>query len=42
MLKTDYVTKFINLEGVKFKDINIQEDTIDVFVASKYDVRTHR
>jgi transposase len=38
MLKNDYVTKLINLEGVKFKDIHIQEDTIDVFVVSRHDV----
>jgi len=38
MLKNDYVTKLINLEGIKFKDIDIQEDTIRVFVTAKNDV----
>ncbi len=32
MLKNDYVTKLINLESVKFKDIDIQEDTVRVLV----------
>jgi transposase len=39
MLRNDYVTKLINLEGVKFKDVNIQEDTIDVFVVPIHDVQ---
>ncbi len=38
MLKNDYVTKLINLESVKFKDIDIQEDEIRFLVASEHDV----
>lgn len=34
MLKNDYVTKLINLEGVKFKDIDIQEDSVHLLVTS--------
>ncbi|KIC76030.1 hypothetical protein DB41_GP00010, partial [Neochlamydia sp. TUME1] len=32
MLNNDYLTKLINLEGVKFKDIYIQEDTVRVLI----------
>ncbi len=39
MLKNDYVTKLINLESVKFKDIVIQEDTVRILVASAHDVQ---
>ena len=38
MLKNDCVTKLINLESVKFKDIDIQENTIRVLVAPMHDV----
>jgi len=34
MLKNDCVTKLINLEGVKFIDINIQEDNVRIFVST--------
>lgn len=39
MLKNECITKLINLEGVKFKDINIQKDTIRVLVAAVHDVQ---
>lgn len=39
MLKNNYITKLINLEGVKFKDIDIQEDVIRFFVAPLHDVQ---
>jgi len=39
MLKNDCVTKLINLEGVKFKNIDIQEDEICVFVVPLHDVQ---
>ncbi|KIC72048.1 Transposase [Neochlamydia sp. EPS4] len=32
MLNNDYLTKLINLEGVKFKDIYIQEDTVRILI----------
>ncbi|MBA2726771.1 MAG: ISL3 family transposase [Parachlamydiaceae bacterium] len=38
MLKNDYVTKLINLESVKFKDVDIQKDEIRILVASEHDV----
>lgn len=37
MLNNDYVTKLINLEGVKFKDIDIQEDSVHILVAPVHD-----
>lgn len=37
MLKNDNITKLINLEGVKFKDIDIQEDKIRLLVAPVHD-----
>jgi transposase len=37
MLKNDYVTKLINLEGVKFKDIDIQEDSVHILVGLPHD-----
>jgi transposase len=37
MLKNHYVTKLINLKGVKFKDIDIQEDTVHILVNSLHD-----
>ena len=37
MLKNDYVTKLINLERVKFKDIDIQEDRVHILVNSQHD-----
>ena len=36
MLKNDYVTKLINLEGVKFKDIDIQGDRVKILVSSMH------
>src|SRR5437016_14279636 len=39
MLNNNYVTKLINLEGVKFNDIDIQENTINIFVAPMHDVQ---
>ena len=39
MLKNDYVTKLINLEGVKFKDLDIQEDTMRILVATVHNVK---
>ncbi|HEV8051811.1 MAG TPA: ISL3 family transposase [Parachlamydiaceae bacterium] len=38
MLKNHYVTKLINLEGVKFKNIDIQDDKVRVLVAPVHDV----
>lgn len=37
MLKNDYVTKLINLEGVKFTDIDIQEDSVNILVSLEHD-----
>lgn len=39
MLKNDYVTKLINLEGIKFKYVDIQEDVIRILVAAVHDVQ---
>lgn len=39
MLKNDYVTKLINLKGVKFRDIDIQEDAVRVLVAPMHDAQ---
>lgn len=39
MLKNDYVTKLINLEGVKFTDIDIQEDRVDILVSTLHDLQ---
>jgi transposase len=39
MLKNDYVTKLINLKGVKFKDIDIQEDSVHFLVSSLHDIQ---
>lgn len=38
MLRDDYVTKLINLEGVKFRDIDIQRDRVHVFVSSLHNM----
>jgi transposase len=38
MLNDDYVTKLINLERVKFKDIDIQSDAVRIQVSSTRDV----
>ncbi len=38
MQKNDYVAKLINLESVKFKDVDIQKDEIRFLVASEQDV----
>ncbi len=38
MLKNDHITKLINLESVKFKSIDIQENTIRLLVAPMHDV----
>lgn len=38
MLKNDYVTKLINLEGVKFTDIDIQEDRVHILVSSLHNL----
>ncbi|MBA2727510.1 MAG: ISL3 family transposase [Parachlamydiaceae bacterium] len=38
MLKNDYVTKLINLESVKFKDVDIQQDEIRFLVTSEQGV----
>lgn len=37
MLRNDYVTKLINLEGVKFRDVDIQGDSIHFFVSPLHD-----
>lgn len=39
MLKNDCMTKLINLERVKFKDVDIQEDRVHIFVASMHDIQ---
>ena len=39
MLRNDCITKLINLEGVKFQDIDIQWDTVRILVAGKHDVQ---
>lgn len=39
MLTNDYVTKLINLEGVKFKDIDIQEDSVHLLVSLLHDIQ---
>ncbi len=39
MLKNDCVTKLINLEGVKFKNVDIQKDTINFFVIPMHDIQ---
>jgi hypothetical protein len=33
MLKNDYVAKLINLKGVKFKNIDVQKDTVRFLVS---------
>jgi hypothetical protein len=38
MLNNHYVTKLINLEGVKFKNADIQEDTIRILIAPVHDI----
>src|ERR1700722_9804433 len=38
MLKNNYVTKLINLEGVKFNDIDIQEDRVHILVSSLHNL----
>lgn len=38
MLKNNYVTKLINLEGVKFSDIDIQEDRVHILVSSLHEL----
>lgn len=39
MLKNDYVTKLINLEGVKFKDIDVQDDRVHILVRALHNFR---
>lgn len=39
MLKNDYVTKLINLEGVKFKNTDIQKDTVRILVTPEHDIQ---
>lgn len=39
MLKNDYVTKLINLEGIKFIDIDIQEDNVHILVSTLQDLQ---
>lgn len=38
MLKNDYVTKLINLEGAKFKNIDVQKDTVRFLVSGLQEV----
>lgn len=38
MLSNQYVTKLINLEGVKFKDIYIEQDEVRILVAKQSDI----
>lgn len=37
MLKNDYVTKLINLKGVEFGDLDIQEDSVHILVRTTHD-----
>ena len=37
MLKNDYLTKLINLKGIEFGDLDIQEDSVHILMRTTHD-----